>query len=162
VDPWEVAAREAIRDTIARYAHAADTGRFDDLAACFTEDGVLEIAVEETELAESTREGGGLLEGRAAIVESLRGVGRELAAATTVPYVRHHVSSTLIELHGRDGATARSYFFVVTERGPDHWGRYRDTLAERDGRWLFTHRLARTDGTAPGGWAAERRSRARP
>jgi uncharacterized protein (TIGR02246 family) len=142
----ELAAREAIRDTIARYAHAADAGRFEDLAACFGEDGVLEIV----------GDGGARLEGRAAIVAYLGGVGRDLAAATTVPYVRHHVSSTLIEVVGPEEATARSYFFVVTERGPDHWGRYRDRLAPvgADGRWLFTHRLARTDGSAPGGWAA--------
>ena len=148
MEAWEVAAREAIRDTIARYAHAADTGRFDDLAACFAIDGVLEIA----------GEGGARLEGRGAIVDYLGGVGSDLAAATAVTYVRHHVSSTLIEVRGHDEATARSYFLVVTEQGPDHWGRYRDTLAERDGRWLFTHRLARTDGVAAGGWAAQRTS----
>jgi len=38
----------------------------------------------------------------------------------------------------------------VTERGPDHWGRYRDRLVVRDGRWLFAHRRARADGYAPG------------
>jgi SnoaL-like domain len=140
LEPWELAAREAIRDTIARYAHAADGGRFDDLAACFHEDGVLEVSGSER------------LEGRAAIVAYLGGVGRDLAAANTVPYVRHHVSSTLIEVVGPEEATARSYFFVVSERGPDHWGRYRDRLAPvgSTGRWLLTHRLARTDPSAPG------------
>ena len=39
----ELAARESIRDAIARYAHAADTGRFEDLAALFAADGVLAI-----------------------------------------------------------------------------------------------------------------------
>jgi len=38
----------------------------------------------------------------------------------------------------------------------DHWGRYRDTYAPHGDRWLFTHRLVRTDGTNPGGWAASR------
>jgi hypothetical protein len=155
MEAWEVAAREAIRDTIARYAHAADTGRFEDLAGCFAEDGVLEIA---------GLGGGGTdgdqLEGRAAIVAYLGGVGRDLAVATAVPSVRHHVSSTLIEVADRAAAAARSYFFVVTEHGPDHWGRYRDRLApDGHGRWLLTHRLARTDGAAPGGWAATRPSR---
>src|SRR6185503_8741999 len=33
MESWEIEAREAIRDTIARYAHGADTGRFADLVA---------------------------------------------------------------------------------------------------------------------------------
>jgi uncharacterized protein (TIGR02246 family) len=144
VEIEELAAREAIRDTIARYAHAADTGTFDALADCFTEDGVLEIA------------GGPSIEGRAAIREYLGGVGRDLAAETTVPYVRHHVSSTLIEVTGAASAMARSYFFVITERGPDHWGRYRDMFAAIDGRWLLAHRRALTDGSTPGSWASGR------
>jgi hypothetical protein len=40
---WELEAREQIRDTIARYAHCVDGGRFDDLVALFTPDGVLEV-----------------------------------------------------------------------------------------------------------------------
>mgnify|MGYP000721056195 CR=1 FL=1 len=28
---------------------------------------------------------------------------------------------------------------VVTERGPDHWGRYRDRYVCLDGRWLFAY-----------------------
>jgi hypothetical protein len=43
---------------------------------------------------------------------------------------------------------ARSYFFVITERGPDHWGRYRDELVRHDARWLFQHRVVRLDGRA--------------
>jgi uncharacterized protein (TIGR02246 family) len=144
MDLGELAARESIRDTIARYAHAADTGKFDALAECFAEDGVLEIA------------GGPSLVGRAAIREYLGGVGRDLAAETTVPYVRHQVSSTLIELTGPASATARSYFFVITERGPDHWGRYRDTFVSHEGRWLLAHRRALTDGSTPGSWASGR------
>jgi SnoaL-like protein len=40
---WELEAREQIRDTVARYAHCVDDGRFDDLVALFTPDGVLEV-----------------------------------------------------------------------------------------------------------------------
>ena len=140
----EAAAREAIRDTIARYAHGADTGHFDEVAGCFTEGGVLEI------------EGGGRLEGRSAIRDYLGGVGHDRAAAPTDSYIRHHVSSTWITVTSPTEATARSYFFVVTEHGTDHWGRYRDTLVPADDRWLFAYRLARTDGATPGGWAASR------
>src|SRR5262245_2536883 len=43
MDLAALVAREAIRDIVARYAHAADRGRFDDVAALFAEDGVLEL-----------------------------------------------------------------------------------------------------------------------
>ena len=39
---WELAAREAIRETVARYAHLVDRGRIDELVDLFVEDGVLE------------------------------------------------------------------------------------------------------------------------
>ena len=34
--PGELAIREAVRDTIARYTHAGDRGRLEELAAQFT------------------------------------------------------------------------------------------------------------------------------
>ena len=40
---WELAAREGIRDTVARYNHAGDAGRFDAMVECFTPDGRLAI-----------------------------------------------------------------------------------------------------------------------
>jgi hypothetical protein len=43
---------------------------------------------------------------------------------------------------------------VVTERGPDHWGRYRDRFERLGGRWLFRHRRVTIDGRAAGSWAA--------
>jgi hypothetical protein len=43
MEPWQVAAREEIRELVARYAQHADRGRFDDLLALFADDGVLQI-----------------------------------------------------------------------------------------------------------------------
>jgi uncharacterized protein (TIGR02246 family) len=145
MDLWEVVAREAIRDLVAAYAHAADAGRFDEVAALFTADGVLETPdhVEHR--------------GRDAISAFLRGTGSDLARATAVPLIRHHVSNLRLAVTGPDDATGAAYFLVFTERGPDHWGRYRDRYARRDTGWLFAHRRVRLDGYAPGGWAAERR-----
>ena len=51
-------------------------------------------------------------------------------------------------------ARAACYFTVMTGAGVDHWGRYRDDLVPDGDRWLFAHRLVRTDGVTPGGWAA--------
>jgi len=42
IDAWELAVREAVRGTLARYNHAGDRGRIHELAEQFTADGVLE------------------------------------------------------------------------------------------------------------------------
>lgn len=143
--PAEIAAREGVRDTLSRYAHAADSGRFDDLVALFTEDGVMDV------------EGREPFRGREAILGFLTNTKQSLRETTARPFIRHHVSSIQIDVDGPTEARAASYFFAITERGPDHWGRYRDRLVWRDGRWLFAERKVRVDGRAAGGWAAGRR-----
>jgi ketosteroid isomerase-like protein len=137
VEPWELAAREAIRDVIARYAALVDRGRFDALLELFADDAVLEAGDRPP------------ARGRAAIREFLAGTGERLARATLRPVIRHHVSTVVIDVDGPSAATATSYFLAITERGPDHWGRYRDRFV-RDGRWQIGHRTVRIDGRAPG------------
>ena len=135
---WELAAREAIRETVARYAHLVDRGRIDELLELFAEDGVLEAGERPP------------ARGRAAIREFFLETGKRLASAATTPLIRHHLSNLAIDVTGPDEATAESYFLALTERGPDHWGRYRDRFVHRGSRWLFQHRRARADGYAPG------------
>lgn len=142
---WEMAAREAIRELVARYAHAADGGRFDAVVASFAPDGVLETP------------DGVAHRGRAAIDAFLGATRSALAAATRRAVIRHHVSNLHLDVTDAATASGAAYFFVVTERGPDHWGRYRDRYACLDGRWLFAERRVRLDGWAPGSWVAERR-----
>ena len=141
----ELIAREAIRDVLARYNHAGDRGRFDEMVELFIADGVLEVG------------GASPIVGRAAIGRFFADTAASLAAETEVPLLRHHVSSVLIDVD-RDlrAATASSYFLVVTERGIDHWGRYRDRLVPDDDTWRFAARRVRTDGAAPGSWAETR------
>jgi hypothetical protein len=134
---WELVARELIRETIARYAHLVDRGRIDELIGLFAEDGILEAGDRPP------------AHGREAIRAFFLGTKGRLAAAAARPLIRHHVSNVLVEVADRETATAASYFLAVTERGPDHWGRYQDRLVQRDGRWLFRHRRARADGYAP-------------
>ena len=133
----EVIAREQIRDVIARYNHAGDRGRLEELVLCFTEDGVMQLA----DVPE--------LRGRDAIRGYLEGVVRDLAAATTRATLRHHVASILIELTGADTANASSYFSVYTEVGLDHWGSYRDRLARVGEAWLLAQRRVHVDGATP-------------
>ncbi len=58
---WELAAREACRDTLAQYTHGGDRYLLDEFAGAFCEEGVLEIRGQEP------------LRGRAAIVERFGG-----------------------------------------------------------------------------------------
>jgi ketosteroid isomerase-like protein len=141
---WELAAREQIREMVAAYAHCADGGRFDELTALFADDAVLETDDRESK-------------GRGAIRSFFGDTSAALVSATKRPLIRHHVSNLRIQVTSPDEATGAAYFFVVTERGPDHWGRYRDVYARVGDRWLFRHRRVRLDGYAPSSWVAERR-----
>jgi ketosteroid isomerase-like protein len=147
MEHWELVAREAIHDTIARYPHYVDGGDLDELVDLFTDDGVLEIT------------GEGAYQGRAAIRGFVAEVGGDLAAASAGPRIRHHVTSVVIQLEGQDRARAACYFLAVTDAGVDHWGRYRDLLVREGDRWRFAHRLVRTDGIDPRSWAAGRRAK---
>ena len=143
---WELSAREAIRHTIASYTYTADRGRFDDLVALFAADGVLEVH----------GVGGARAEGHDAIRRFFGGVGTDVVASAPPGRMQHHVSSVWIDVVSESAARASSYFTVLTGAGVDHWGRYRDELVPAEERWLFAHRLVRTDGMTPGGWAATR------
>jgi len=130
-------AREQVRDALARYTRAGDTGHIDALAACFAEDGILEV------------EGQPPLRGRAEIKAYFASVARDLRSAASRPLLRHHVANPYIELAGPQRARSRAYFLVVTEIGVDHWGCYRDELARFGAHWLFTRRRVSVEGAAP-------------
>jgi len=144
VELWEVTAREQIRDTLARYAHCADSGRFEELVSLFTPDGVLEV------------DGHPARQGRDAILEFLGRTRTSLGATLERPYIRHHISSLVVDVEGPAIARAASYFLAITQQGPDHWGRYRDRLVVDDGRWLLAHRRVRPDGHSANSWRATR------
>ena len=142
-----MAARESVRHTIASYTYAADNGHFDDVAQLFADDGVLEVQ----------GIGGVLAEGRDAILQFFRGVGGDVTLTAPPGRMQHHVASVRVDVVSPSEATASSYFTVMTGAGVDHWGRYKDRFApDGDDRWLFAHRLVRTDGRTPGGWADTR------
>lgn len=138
-------AREAVRETLARYNLAGDRGQTDELAACFTPTGVLEI------------EGGWTATGRDEIAERTGGVARttsslsssESKSTSTKHRMRHHLTTQGIELSAPDRARAYSYFIVVTESGPDHAGRYVDRLERVEGRWLLSHRRVVVEWWSP-------------
>jgi hypothetical protein len=41
------------------------------------------------------------------------------------------------------------YFFVITDIGLDHWGRYVDRYVVEDNRWKFAARQVTVDGWSP-------------
>jgi ketosteroid isomerase-like protein len=145
---WELTAREGIRDTVAAYADAGDRLRLEELAALFTEDGVLEV------------KGRRSAQGRGEIVAMLGGRAQSRAnpQAETEKrsfFVRHFVTNLRFVTLEPDRAETTAYFLVLTPEGPDHWGRYRDVLVRRDDRWLFEHRLAAVDAGVSGSWFAQ-------
>ena len=81
---WELLVREAARDTIARYNNAGDHGHLEELAACFTTDGVMDIKGREPFV------------GRAAIVAELTvSLDDRLSSRAGAGFhVHHHVAST--------------------------------------------------------------------
>lgn len=134
----ELLAREEIRCVLANYNMAGDRLRIDELASQFAVDGVLEAP-------------GGRYEGRETIRQWMSGFGRPADAPQRKPpaFVRHHITTCQIELTGPDAATARTYYAVYTDVGPDHCGYYADTFRKEDGRWVIAHRKARMDWCSP-------------
>jgi len=138
----EMLARESIRQTLARYTFAGDRLRVDELAATFTPDGVLESeAVPE---ADRFR-----YEGRAEIAawlgrwsERSNSPGHRVHGAS---FIRHHLSSCLIEFTAPESAAVRTYWTAWTDIGPDHAGYYVDRFSRVDGQWLIAHRRVRLD-----------------
>ncbi|WP_226019019.1 nuclear transport factor 2 family protein [Novosphingobium sp. FKTRR1] len=126
--------RDAIRDLLARYTYNGDRGRIEALAACFADDGTLDYP-------------GNRVTGPAAIAAAL--AGRADTRNPALTFVRHHITNPLIDIDG-DRASARSYFAVQTDIGPDHSGTYSDTLARTPHGWCFANRLVRVDWQSPG------------
>jgi ketosteroid isomerase-like protein len=124
--------RDAIRDLLARYTYNGDRGRLDAMTACFADDGVLEF------LGQAPR-------GPEAIKAALSAGTRD----PRLTFVRHHITNPLITVEG-DGATARSYFAVHSNSGPDHSGTYDDRLVRTPEGWRFAHRRVRIDWQAEG------------
>ena len=141
---WELTAREAIRDLVARYNANGDTGRFAEVLELFAEDAVMEVP----ERYEGRDGIATLFSGTQSNVTQLGSGGKRV-------YIRHNTSTHQIDLLDSTHAKGRCYYFVMMPHGVDHWGRYVDEYEMRDGRWVFTHRKVTMDGYVPGGMGAQ-------
>jgi uncharacterized protein (TIGR02246 family) len=140
VEPFELVARESIRDLVARYNANGDSGRFDAMLALFAEDAVFEFDA-------------GVHRGKAAIRAYFEGVAKRTGAGGVAKFVRHFTATHQIDVLSEREARGRCYYAVLTDRGLDHWGRYVDEYRRSDGRWLFARRTVTVDAAVPGGWA---------
>jgi hypothetical protein len=157
MESWELVVRECCRDTLALYTHAGDRYRIEELGSTFCEDGVLEIRGVEP------------IRGRAAIVAifsgDTSGLQAQMEAAIVEPdesaapppppdagakyILRHNVTNIRFESVSPTEATVASYFLVVTRKGLDHVGRYRDRMVPVGEQWLIAHRFVSVDWRAP-------------
>lgn len=141
----EMLAREAIRDTMAKYNTSGDRLKVADYVSCFTEDGIMESD--------------GVPEDRAfryaGRAEILAWQSRWLERDPDAPaihasrFIRHHLSTSKIDITGPDTARARTYWAAWTDIGPDHAGYYLDEFRKVGEEWLIAHRRVRLDWDSP-------------
>jgi 3-phenylpropionate/cinnamic acid dioxygenase small subunit len=145
MERWELEARESIRDLVARYNANADSGRFDQVLACFALDAVMELD-------------GTPYRGHDQIRSIFTGAADLARRGPDPVIVRHHTSTLQIDVAGPHQATSRCYYQVLSARGLDHWGRYLDDYGVIGGRWQFVRRREFLDGFVPGSWTQSARS----
>jgi uncharacterized protein (TIGR02246 family) len=116
--------KDAIREVMARYCHALDAGRFDEVASLFAEEG------------EWTTDYGSAV-GRAAIEALLT---RNVPRRGEGPQRKHYIANTIIRVED-DSAHAVSDYLIIreSENGliPVMGGTYMDRFCKRDGEWKF-------------------------
>ncbi len=122
---------EQVRATIARYTHALDDGRTDDVVATYCADGAFELP------------GTGTFEGHDAL---------RAAYAEWVPRrpQRHLVVNTSVTDWSEDTASATSDVVLLVS-GSSGWSpvfvaRYHDVLHRHDDRWTFHRRRVEEAG----------------
>lgn len=136
----EVIAREEIRSLLIEYVQCADGGRTERMLQMFAPDALMEAT------------GDPACHGRDEIRDYFERAGRSIRKHMTSAVLRHHLSSINIDLTSPTEARTTGYFMAITDSGPDHWGRYRDTLRHDGTSWLIQHRLLQLEGRTPGGW----------
>lgn len=132
----QAVAREHIRDTMARYNIGGDRRDLAAFVGTFTEDAIYESAVFHCE-------------GKAAIEAYLAANWSAKLAGPVARFRRHNLTTCQIDLTGPTTATARTYYFVVSDLGPDHSGFYVDQFRQEKGLWLIAHREVWMDWCSP-------------
>jgi SnoaL-like domain len=136
VELWELAAREEIRDLVARYNANGDTARFAQVIELFALDATMDT-------------GDRVYTGHDEIIEIFTGARDGAEYHGNPIYVRHFTGTHQIDVASESTASGRCYYQVLTAVGLDHWGRYLDEYKVVDGRWRFARRRVTIDGRNP-------------
>lgn len=122
---------DEIHDLIARYSLYIDTGRADEWASLFTDEGELHFGRNEP------------TKGREALARFAR---------DTEPGLHHFIVDEAVDVDG-DRAVCTCSLLVSKGQPPTFVlvGRYRDDLVREDGRWRFARRVVRADRRATDG-----------
>ena len=119
--------KDTIREVMAAYCHALDSGRFADVASLFADD-----AVWTTDYGEA--------KGPKAIEEMFRSV---VPLKGEGPQRKHYITNIIIRIDG-DTARATSDYLVVREGDggllPVMGGRYKDDFVKHGDEWRFARK----------------------
>lgn len=114
---------EAIRSTIAEYAHLVDDGHIEEWAELYVEDGELDIA-------------GHVLRGRAALIEYLRGSYSDGSST-------HIFSVPSVRVDGDEAVAVADFLLVKNDGQRVSVGRVYDEWVRDPDRWrIRTRRIA--------------------
>ena len=122
----------AIRDVVARYSWAIDTGDVDDFVTCFASDGVLEWDAFDVPL-------------RWQGSKALRHFATYLRDQPSTAGRQHHVTNVILE-PSKDGASGRAYVAVALRQGDgphllNVMGWYEDIFRREGGEWRLAKRI---------------------
>jgi hypothetical protein len=127
--------RFAIKDLMARYAWALDTGDVEAFIGCFAPEGVLvEHVFDEPDCWQGH--------------ESLRQLAEQYRRIPDFPGRQHYCGNTLVTAQPGGRAHARSFTLVSECQGDPPYrlrfcGYFDDELVRREGQWLFERRTLR-------------------
>jgi hypothetical protein len=128
---------EAIRQRLAACTQAGDARKAEDYAACYSQDGVLDLE-------------GMTMTGRDAILAWMQAPAVIPQPASGVPgFISHHLTTSRIAFSGNSVASVRTYWLVTSASGLDHNGYYVDSLRREGEDWLIAHRRPRTLWISP-------------
>jgi hypothetical protein len=109
MEPWEVVAREEIRELFAQYTHLGGGGRLAELSLLFHPDATFHIVGENVDV------------GREAIIARLGGVQDQIEHDAASRYVRHHISYLRITFVDGSEAHGVAYWQVINGEGLVRW-----------------------------------------
>lgn len=133
--PFTPEDRFAIKDLLARYGWALDTGDVDAFVACFAPDGVM---------IEEVFEDPDVWQGR----DGIRRLAEHYRGIANFPGRQHFAANILVTPTAEDRAQVRSFALVTECQGEPPYklrfcGYYDDEIVRLDGQWHFARRVVR-------------------